>query len=375
MKKRIFYLYKSYFLAFIMFFGFNIKAQVLVVPLHQQSEIFFFDHLFQVNLVNTTQQAQEGILEVEVQSSTLEQVLKMTSHPLYLPASGSLQNYEITWSNSMEWGQMQFLSRLVQTSKLPHGEYVFCYRFISNSAGNVLGVNCQEKPIKAFGLPELISPYDKENLSMLRPLLTWKAPLPLISTDVTYDLKLTPLQNDQTPAQAIQINFPLLDLKKMKQTILPYPLDAVPLEKEEDYVWQVTAFYAGIPLGKTEIWQFRISDNPTKKRETEPLIESYRFAKSHVDASYYTATDILRLAYHNRLNDKILAYQVYLVENTSHKIKNLPIIHLKPGTNTLDIELTGLEELDNGKLYILEIKDKIGKKHYFKFKYQGSNEN
>lgn len=363
---------KYWVLFFIILFSTFAKAQVLIVPSFQNSELFFFDHLFQVNLINSTNQSIQGVLEIDVENRNQERVVKVSSPLIMLQAGALLNSAQLPWNSSIEFGQNQLIASFSETGRFPYGSYIFCYRFIAVD-GTTLGVNCQEKAVNVTGQPELISPYDKEIIRTPMPLLTWKPPLPLVSTNITYHLRLCHMEAGQSIAEALRINYPLIERRSVREPFMVYPTDALPLEEGESYVWQIRAFYDGLELGETEIWQFTYQ-LPNSKRETEEVVESYRLVKNKLDGVPYIATDILHFAYDNRRSEAVLNYKIYPQNNVKNSVKNLPRITLKSGLNKIDIEGAKLNRLEADQRYVLKIKDENGSNYYFNFIYYETNE-
>lgn len=346
------------------------SAQVAIFPTYQNIETFRIDQLFQVSLVNSGTNAVLGVLEVSVEGKNSQPVLKLSSNQIRLEGGAMVANEQIPWNTRLEFGSSQESSFLKSTGKLQFGEYVFCYSFISN--GTALGVNCQEQTINLYGLPELLSPINDENIQTSLPILTWKPPFPLDIPNLHYSLRLTEFKPGQSPAEALKVNYPLLQTHHLENLLLPYPGDAYPLEEGKSYVWQVTAHTGPLEIGKTDIWVFHYNQRETvltsKEQPTKP--ESYRFVKTSLDGSYYQANQDIYFAYDNRYHEATLNYTI-ICQSQEHKaLQILPIIELQPGINKIRLEGETISELSEEASYLLQVTNAKGKHFYFPFYYR-----
>jgi len=342
--------------------------QVILLPLQPQTELIIFDQVFQVNILNPTDQLVSGFLEIELVDDQGQIPIRMVSPLLHLLPGVTLNSNEILWGSTIEVGRRQFISAIAETNMLPGGRYTLCYRFRSQNDQAILGVRCQEQHTRSFGRSELLAPVDESILSSFFPILTWKPPLPLISTQVQYEVKLVQVQQGQSPAIALRRNFPLIQRSKLSNTVLPYPVDAYPLQAGREYAWQVQASYQGIPLGATSIWTFRVQEEEHQHRQSQSE-ESYRFVKPKIGANYYVANETLRFAYDNRFGEAQLNYEIFEDDAPRNRLQNLPVVTLQEGVNTIDLEGEQIPELEAHQGYVLSIQDQAGKTFYFKFKY------
>lgn len=211
--------------------------------------------------------------------------------------------------------------------------------------------------------PELLSPYNKEVVQIERPLLTWKAPLPMLSNQVRYSLKLVELRNGQKPIQALQSNIPIIQNRSIPRTFLPYPVSVQGLEVGKTYAWQVLAYQNGSLLGQTDIWIFTYQLE--KSVLSPPPVVSYPFVKTRIEDTHYQIQDTLRFAYDNHFNESELDYEL-LQEG---KAIESPTIPLSVGINKIKL---GLSDLQTATYYVLVIKNKAQQRYYLPFIYNNT---
>lgn len=343
------------------------SSQVVIQPTFRQAEIFSIDQLLQVSIINSAGRPVEGTLDVSIESGR-QLVFRLASPMMQLGVGEMRFADEINWNSQFQFGQNDIAGLLRSTGKLYGDNLTFCYHFIENQTGKVLGSSCQEKALLRFDPPELIFPTDRSQVKTELPLLTWK-PLNLLSfSTVSYQLILTELKAGQSPIQAVQTNGSIINERHLFQPFLPYPTTALPLEKDKKYAWQVTAFLDGVEIGKTEAWQFSLKETPTTKQYNSQ--ESYRFAKKQPEGKYYIANRILHFAFDNRDYEEQLDYKLYPVKANGQKsIKKLPIIPLKHGVNQLDLDLSNFKGVKDNQAYLLVIQTKKNGDYYLPFKY------
>lgn len=360
-------LIKNILLAMLFLCTASLYSQVTLIPLFQNSEYLIFDNLFHVNIVNPTNNNIDGFLEISVEDRNTGNSIVKVNTPMITLMPGITNSQQINWGNSIEFGTNQLVNSLGSTGRFANGEYVFCYNFISRTGNQYLGVNCQEKPIRIAGVPSLISPYDKEIIDSKYPVLTWRPPLPSFNSNIVYSLRVAPYFKKQSKIEAITRNYAQVQLKSLNKTFEIYPASAMPLESGKKYVWQVKAYLNGFEIGATEIWEFECFEH--SENRSSPEVESFRFVKSRMDASYYVANGSIYLAYDNKHNEKELNYLIKANDNSDLDIEDLPVVELENSINRIIINGASLTSLENLKRYTLVIKSKNRKKYYYNFVY------
>ncbi len=355
----------------LLFLTNSIYGQVTISPLFQTEEVFHLDYLFKFNIVNLTPQPITGHVLISIENGGREPIAQIASYPFEIAGGSMVRESQISWAGGLKLGSSELAGFLQRSGKLPFGAYVFCYQFIEENSQQSIDENCQEKTIKVFGLPELVSPYDGESLKNLFPMLTWKAPLPLGvgSANVSYELRLVKITEGQSDIQALMTNIPILNVRNLNATFLPYPLSGIPLRKEETYAWQVTAYLGNSEIGKTDIWTFDFKQKNTALAKEEKNSISYSYASTKRKGAYYLMKNDIHLAYDNRTYETELNYRIYENSFLSSHITDLPQVDLEPGLNKIQIKGNDISGLESGKYYTLEIKDTQKMSYYLLFKY------
>lgn len=348
-----------------------IKAQVTIIPVHQNSEIFLFDQLFQVNVLNVSGITQTGFLEISIEDRSRSTVATVRSAPMNLSQGAMRNGGNISWQNNARFGNNIASGIISETGKIPIGEYVICYRFLGTNTQTVLGVNCQEKAVKPFGVPELISPHNRETIKTKLPLLTWRPPLPSYNFNVEYSLKLTERKQGQSMNEALLKNFPLVQQNRLSKTALLYPSSALPLEVGKTYVWQVSASYENMEIGQTDIWQFTYGATAVARQQTTTT--TYATLKRKLDGSFYLNTEdgFLRFQIQERYNADDVDIRIYdykREEKVAHIITAAKA-NVTHGFGTNYYELNLKCALFHNNYYVLEVKTQSGEHFMLRFRH------
>lgn len=136
------------------------------------------------------------------------------------------------------------------------------------------------------GLPVTLSqPYDHEVLENNEPLLVWQTDLSTVIDNPRVSMRLTlvEIKQDQTPAEAMQINTPILLREELKSNTWSYSSTDTELLPGHHYAWQVIIFYNQVAVQQSEVWEFSI------KEQLPPPI-SYYAVRQKADISVLTLT-------------------------------------------------------------------------------------
>ncbi|MCX6153789.1 MAG: hypothetical protein NT007_06500 [Candidatus Kapabacteria bacterium] len=134
----------------------------------------------------------------------------------------------------------------IQTGMLQAGDYEFCATLIDPNTSALLSQEvCKFFTMTSYQCPVLLQPLNESTLSKLnRPTFRWAAVSPKPSYTVTYRVCVFEVLKGQTPAIAIQANFPILD-RTTTNTFLIWPSDIenpiIYSPQNTLYVWSVQA--------------------------------------------------------------------------------------------------------------------------------------
>lgn len=361
--------------------AFFANGQVIVVPMPHQEGYFTLDDLWRVNLISSHQQAVNAQMEVTVEDAQHQLVLSAIS-PVFILLQGSSRPSFSVSGAKMQYGTGPATKTLRSTGRFPYGNYIVCYR-VTNAGNNaMLGEFCQEETVKPFSPPELVSPFNGEEITSTTPILTWKPPFPPGITPFEYSLRLVEIKEKQDAIEALETNAPLVNRQGIFGTSLPYPGDAPNLESGKMYAWQVSAKAGDFELGVTEVWMFRVAEIAAMPPPVGAF-KSYRELKLTPDGSFNPAKQKLRFVYNNRWGapnidyestsppsalDRVY-YKIYPVGKQASPISMTSSIALVSGINKLAINLQGVTGINDGENYIMVLRDPIGKEYFLEFTY------
>jgi hypothetical protein len=238
----------------------------------------------------------------------------------------------------------------------------FCYISKGQDVSNSKNFH-DEKAIKSIFPPQLSNPVNESTIDIKYPVFIWMPPAPLNTMLVTYSIRLVEVKKGQTLAEALLQNPPLLNLSGISNSFLNYPADAMPLQNGSTYAWQVAASYGGQSLGVTDIGSFSVKKNEIKKTDAT----NYPVASKVSKERFYISNGAFHFVYNNSTNEKTLSYTIKRMDKSMESFKGLPKIELRPGMNSLQVNLKQSGKLKNGTYYYLEITDK--KKQVYKLMY------
>lgn len=355
------------------------SAQVLITPVPHQEGYFTLDDLWRVNVISASPHAIQVQLEMQLENAQHQLILSALS-PVFSVQQGSNRPIINPAFAQTQFGPHQAAGVLRNTGRLPYGIYIVCYQVLEAGSSKVIGQYCQEETSKPFSPPELISPYNGEELYSTFPILSWKPPFPPGSTPFEYTLQVVEVKEGQQALDALERNTPLLSRRSIFVTSMPYPADAWPLKIGKQYAWQVTARSGNFDLGATEVWTFKILEPEERLASSTPAI--YRELKLAPAGSYNPVTQQIHFMYPNRYGAPSLQYGaipntgvtnayllIYPVGNYLSPITMTLTKTLLLGTNRVSINLHGISGITDGKDYILVIRDPNGKEYYMEFTY------
>jgi hypothetical protein len=354
-------------LVFFMISGsLSAQTQVSILPLPARSEGFLMEDLWRISMVNAGTGVQVGTLTFSIKDAGHHVVFSADVENLRL--QNGINNFngnDLTVVN-LQYGNNNASMSLRRTGALPYGEYIICYIYQDVARSRIIGEYCEERSVQPLLPPELIQPYDGEQIATTRPLLVWKAPFPTGNVDIRYALRLTELTKESQAIRDIARNKPLLS-RTFKETMLVYPADAPDLQPGKSYVWQITAFAGDYTVGTTDVWTFIVAKPESPPEEPE----SYRLASDSPDGTPYLARrGVLRFAFNNRDSEAQLNYQIQTMDKQELKGITTEVVKLQSGINKVDLNLVANKRLKSGQKYLLVIHRPNLNDQYLEFVYQ-----
>lgn len=350
-----------------------VQGQISILPVSSNTEQFFLQQAININVINTSINVIKADLDFVLNDINGYSILSI-SKPGMSFNSGTNQ-IEITLTNNsvsnFRFGNNHKAEVLRNTGVLPFGQYNLCYFLKAVNSTTLLAEYCEEKNILPFAPPELVQPYNYEEVNTLMPILSWKPPMPLLSIPITYLLYLTEIKLGQSPQEAVERNRPLINRKISNETQMIYPNDAFALEGGKSYAWRISAFSGEYCVGTTETWAFQVAA-PKQEEEVEEM--SYSLAKPIPDGNYYfSQKGRVYFAFDNRLSDLQLQYKITPINDIKRGTNidfSLPEIELSEGMNKIILDLSASTQFIEGSPYIIEIKNKGQVSLYVEFIYK-----
>jgi len=240
----------------------SLDAQVQV-KLHQPPpNQLKIEHLWWVDLTNSTQTSYTVHLRAEVTEARKGLIFRASSNTFTLtPGKKRITARDIKDVKDV-WYSSKYKEFIVRTGGVPEGDYTACIYVINTRNNQEIGSNCLHHIVRQPGFPRLISPRMGLRLKGKNPLFSWTRPAPFPTGEkVTYKIRIVEVLPGQTKEEAIRSNKPWYEQKGITKTTFLYSIRARPFEKGKTYAWQVQAFDKyGYPLGRkmglSEIWMF-----------------------------------------------------------------------------------------------------------------------
>ena len=219
------------------------------------------------------------LLEVTLNEASLGQVAFAQSEPFELP-----QGPNQLIINNTNWINYDILEydpnleqTILQTGTLPEGSYEICYLFINTQDGNPLGQSCTQFDILFPDPPQLVHP---GSLEPPPPVISEEfpnfqfTPINYTLTQVTYQVKVAEVLENQNPQEAFEINPANFETILIDEYQFFYPEDAFPLISGQTYCWGIiTLTPEGFPLTDiSEVFTFQYVEEPGNEPTEGPAI-------------------------------------------------------------------------------------------------------
>src|SRR4030095_16953520 len=307
---------------------------ILKVPPPNQLGV---SELWNLTLNNTTRGTLRVYLEGTVDEASDGRILEAKSSTFDLPpgvkliTANDVSGAKITYKNN------KYKEILLRTGNAPPGNYNFCvYAKLENETD--AGSDCKNQSIIIMSPPILVSPPQGISLTESYPALSWMPPAPIQpGHNITYSIKIAEMYTNESPDNAI--NKSGYEMQNLRQTLFQYPVSARALEKGKSYVWQITAFESGNPVGKSEVWSFSVErNNITKQTSYKDLIMVGSNIVLELDRTVYP-------------EGSSISATLY-IDSGNVNIKNPAILYSAPQSK--DVEVVKLVKTQNDSIYVTE---------------------
>lgn len=325
------------------------------------------DGLFQVKILNAANSIFFADLTISVTAKGSGEVVKIVSNNISInPGLNTLS--PLIASNSLIQFSVSELSRIIKQSNFfPEAEYEYCFKLEERKNSlNLLGQECFDYYMEPFSPLSLIEPYNTLEMCDKKPVFIWQPIFPSI-TGLQYQLILAEVKEKQSPTEALFYNIPIINLKNLSSSFLPYPSVAKNLDSAKKYVWQVTAYRGNMILSRSEVWTFKITCE--KEVITNPN-DGYRNIEDLLTGNYYIANERILFSMNNSYTEKEMEYSIVCLTDPEIKMRKLAKIKLMRGRNNITIPLDNKRMYKEGYSYIMKVKLPNGTDKTLRFIYK-----
>jgi hypothetical protein len=324
------------------------------------------DGLFQVKIINSTTSTALAKLTITVNAKGNGNVVKIVSGAITINPGLNNLGPSIASNAYIQFSQSE-LSRIVRQSNLfPEAEYAYCFRLEDQKSANLFGEECFDYILEPFSPLSLVEPFNMQEMCEKKPGFVWQPIFPSI-LGLQYQLTLAEVKEKQSPTEALFYNVPIINLRNLFSSFLPYPSIAKNLDSAKKYVWQVTAYKGDMVISRSEIWTFKIVC--TTDVITNPN-NGYRNIEDLVMGNFYVANERILFSMDNPYTEKNLEYSIVCLTDPEMKIKKLSTIKLDRGKNNIMIPLENKRIFKEGYSYIMKVKLPNGTERTLRFIYK-----
>jgi hypothetical protein len=173
----------------------------------------------------------------------------------------------ITSADVLDWNTVSrnqaVTDAALRTGMIPEGPIQIC-AFVQDLSGAELAQACSDFTIAFPDPPQLIFPSNGGSTAGAQPVFQWTPVMAPPELGVSYRVRIVELLSGQNPETAIAANPTWFQTDMTGAPMLVYPLDALPLDPQKQYAWEVQALDAnGDPLTRggqsSEIWTFSVA--------------------------------------------------------------------------------------------------------------------
>lgn len=333
-----------------------IKAQISLTAQLPNNGMLLKDQLWNMVITNNSNDISELKLQIDVRDIFLGQsVINGTAGKIILG-----KGMKVVTLKDVQPIVYNYVSTEFSGKYLPCGSYIINYHLVKETLKGDIPVTDEVIKINVSPLspPLLTTPADKSNIETVYPQFTWLPPTPMqMFSPLTYDIKVVPIEEGQSPKEAMEFNKPVYVNSNLQNPSEKMPGSFEQLQQNKSYAWQVVARSGMNYAIPTEIWLFTINKHISTKdsvNNTYVLLNSvrneqgvYNLKERNLNLKYYSFdkahTGIIRLMSSDR--------------------KTMQEVHtnILYGDNFFNIKLK--KDFKKGQLYIIELISASGNKH------------
>jgi hypothetical protein len=349
------------------------RGQLTVNVLIPPSGLMDKQQLWNIILTNTEQSP----LSVQVQASFSD---LNTGQPVFTASAGPIivgmgtKQLSATTVGQVQYNSLNANYRIDPgpTGLLPVGSFSVCYNFLIDKYNKVVQ-ECQPVTISPLGPLLLNQPANGSTLQEYHPLFSWLPPTPVQSlTSLKYDLKLVEVLANQSGADAIQDNIPLMVIRNLSVANYLHAPNAPQLVPEKQYAWQVIATSNLSEIAKSEIWLFstRQESSASTLKEASPVF--IKLTKGSSVGGFAVFKGNLRFDYFNETRDTTWNINVVDITGLQHNGFSLSLdsVRLNRGQNLVDYPAGEDRRFIHGHQYLLQVFNSASEVWQVRFEYR-----
>lgn len=334
----------------------TVRAQVTLQPGIAAAGLVQKNQLWNIMAVNSGTAAYDCRLRLVLTDRiTGQEIFTASTAQFSLPKGARQLNV-----NTLTPIQYNYLSGTASNSLqtlLPAGMYNACYSIISIAPKEeTLAEECVQFDAEPLSPPMLVFPSDSSVLDVAPAQFSWTPPLPAeMFSRLHYEVLITEINEGQKADEAIQQNIPFYSEGSVINNTLNYPGSAGHFEKNKWYAWQVVARDDNSYAGKSEVWVFKISEEPKKK--DDPGLYIVLSSVKNEYGTYYLKENKVGVKYYSF--DKTHTATIRILDGSGTIVQQLEkqIIY---GDNTFIVTLNNT--IKKGELFRLELTEGAVKK-------------
>lgn len=347
----------------------QLTVNVLIPP----SGLMDKQQLWNIILTNTEQTP----LSIQVQASFSE---LSTGQPVFTASAGPIivgmgtKQLSATTVGTVQYNSLSPNYRIDPgpTGLLPVGSFSVCYNFLIDKYNKVVQ-ECQPVTIAPLGPLLLNQPANGSNLQEYHPLFTWLPPSPVQSlTSLKYDLKLVEVLTNQSAANAIQDNIPLVVMRNLSAANYLHTSNAPQLQANKQYAWQIIATNNLSEIAKSEIWLFSTNQESSTSTLKEASPVFIKLSKGTTGGGYAVFKSNIRFDYFNETRDTV--WNIHVEDITSRQNKGFELsfdsVKLNRGQNLVNYPAAGDSRFLHGHQYLLQVFNSAREVWQVRFEYR-----
>jgi len=280
-------------------------------------------------------------------------VYQASTEPLALSEGTQLIDQFKIQIRSRHFHESAWEDYVIATGRLPEGIYTGCVTVYKGQSE--LKTLCLEIRSENYSPPMLVYPYHGQELTSTTPVLSWLAPVPNAVQGITYQLRLVEQFEGQTAQEALLRNPARVNQGDIVGTSIPYPPDALSLEIDHNYAWQVEAYVGSTKIGITQVWAFRVVE---LNEHQKGLIRNQDYIELKAEMNPNPVSAIKRLNIKVVEQGSLSKYSIQVYDQHGSELNaRLGSLKNRSGDNYHKIDLSRVRGIRHDTMYVVVLTD------------------